>query len=118
MPPGLSDSICCRALSTWFLVIPQVANSFAYYGSLASDSVLVLLKPLIEEKVGKRLHPTYSYLRIYYKDADLKRHTDRPSCEYSATLCIQCSPHESVGGETDKIQTIKKCVRPSAKATC
>jgi len=71
---------------------PQVANSFAYYGSLASESVLVLIQPLIELAVGKRLHPTYSYMRIYYKDADLKRHTDRPSCEYSATLCIKCDP--------------------------
>ncbi len=72
---------------------PQTPNSFSYYGSLFTESLLLLLKPIMEKHLGIELFPTYSYMRIYYKDADLARHTDRPSCEYSATLCIQCDPN-------------------------
>jgi hypothetical protein len=35
------------------------------------------------------LYPTYSYGRIYFKDAVLEIHKDRPSCEYSATVAIE-----------------------------
>lgn len=68
----------------------QSPNSFSYYGALFTESLLLLLKPVVEAHVGVELLPTYSYMRIYYKDAILEKHTDRPSCEYSATLCIQC----------------------------
>jgi hypothetical protein len=68
----------------------QSPNSFSYYGALFTESLLLLLKPVIEAHVGVELLPTYSYMRIYYKNAILEKHTDRPSCEYSATLCIQC----------------------------
>lgn len=70
---------------------PQSPNSFSYYGSLFTESLLLLLKPVMEEQLGIELLPTYSYMRIYYKDSILAKHTDRPSCEYSATLCIQCN---------------------------
>jgi hypothetical protein len=69
---------------------PQSPNSFSYYGALFTESLLLLLKPVIEAHVGVELLPTYSYMRVYYKDAILEKHTDRISCEYSATLCIQC----------------------------
>lgn len=70
---------------------PQSPNSFSYYGALFTESLLLLLKPIIEAHVGVELFPTYSYMRIYYKDSILEKHTDRPSCEYSATLCIRCN---------------------------
>ena len=69
----------------------QVTNSFSFYGALFTESLLLLLKPVMEQQLGIELYPTYSYMRIYYKDAALAKHTDRPSCEYSATLCIQCN---------------------------
>lgn len=72
---------------------PQSPNSFSYYGALFTESLLLLLKPVMETHLGVELSPTYSYMRIYYKDSILDRHTDRPSCEYSATLCIQCDPN-------------------------
>ena len=34
------------------------------------------------------LEETYSYSRKYYRGAYLKSHADRPSCEISATLCL------------------------------
>ena len=37
---------------------------------------------------------TYTYARIYKNSSVLKRHSDRPECQYSVTLCL--------GGEYDK----------------
>ena len=66
----------------------QCKNSFAKYGILCYESLLLLLKPLMEKHIGKELCPTYSYTRIYYKNSKLDKHKDRSSCEYSATICI------------------------------
>uniref|UniRef100_A0A6C0B7D1 Ferrochelatase n=1 Tax=viral metagenome TaxID=1070528 RepID=A0A6C0B7D1_9ZZZZ len=66
----------------------QCPTSFAKYGLLCYEALLLTLKPIIETQVGKELIPTYSYSRIYYKDSVLEKHRDRPSCEYSATICI------------------------------
>ena len=46
------------------------------------------LKYGIENVINKKLHECYSYYRNYYNDAILRRHRDRPSAEYSATICI------------------------------
>jgi hypothetical protein len=67
----------------------QVQNSFSYYSSSFTETLLLLYKEKIEKIVGKELEPTYSYYRIYYNGAELKKHTDRESCEYSATICIK-----------------------------
>ena len=63
-------------------------KSFSKYGLLCYESLLLTLKPIIETHIGKELLPTYSYVRIYYKDSILEKHKDRPSCEYSATICV------------------------------
>ena len=90
------EDVMCYNKSTLPGLFPfgdtQSPNSFSFYGALFTESLLLLLKPVIEAHVGVELLPTYSYMRIYYKDAILVRHTDRPSCEYSATICIQCDP--------------------------
>tara|TARA_Y100000389_G_scaffold153040_1_gene153175 strand:- start:21794 stop:23836 length:2043 start_codon:yes stop_codon:yes gene_type:complete len=44
--------------------------------------------PLIEKIVGKRLHPSYTYLSAYIKGSDLPAHTDRPDCEYTVSFII------------------------------
>ena len=36
-----------------------------------------------------KLFPTYAYWRYYVFGADLKQHTDRPSCEISVTVCLK-----------------------------
>jgi len=66
----------------------QVENGFSVYSPLIFDSLLLHLQPTMERVTGKKLLPSYTYARIYYKDADLKIHTDRPSCEYSATITL------------------------------
>ena len=66
----------------------QSPNSFAWYGSIHSEALLQFLKPTIEQITDTQLYESYSYARNYYNGAILQRHIDRPSCEYSATICI------------------------------
>ncbi len=42
----------------------------------------------VEEITGRALYPTYSFLRFYKEGCELKRHTDRPSCEFTLSLCL------------------------------
>lgn len=67
---------------------PQTPTSFAANGGTIFDPLLLMIKPVMEKVTGKNLLPTYSYARIYYTESVLGRHTDRPSCQYSATICI------------------------------
>jgi len=62
---------------------------FAVYGLSAAESLLLLLQNKAEEIFKKELYPTYTYSRIYYNDAKMKKHTDRDSCEYSVSLCVE-----------------------------
>lgn len=66
----------------------QVPGAYAHYGDIAMDTLLLRVLPIMEEKTGLKLMPTYSYARIYQKGSELKRHKDRPSCEISTTLCL------------------------------
>jgi len=65
-----------------------VHNAFSYYCGAVTETLLVHLQDTIEKVVDKELFPTFSYGRILYKDSFLEKHTDRESCEYSATICI------------------------------
>lgn len=53
-----------------------------------ADRLLEELTDVISEASGKKLVPTYSYARIYTTGNILPKHTDRPSCEYSISLCL------------------------------
>ena len=64
----------------------QVIGAKVGYSNPAFDLLLALLKPKVEKSYGKRLHPTYTFFRIYKNGHDLKKHQDRPSCEVSVTL--------------------------------
>jgi len=63
-----------------------IDNCFCWYGPV--DHLLVTLKPQMEELTGYQLTPTYSFGRIYYKNAVMKEHMDRNACEISATVNI------------------------------
>ena len=70
----------------------QCPHSFVNYGHSVCEALLLTVQPIIEGVTGKRLSPTYSYSRIYWKGAILEEHTDRPSCQYSVTLCLGNNP--------------------------
>jgi len=67
---------------------PQCPLSEAVHGALVFDSLLERLLPNFEIASGKKLYPTYAYARLYAPGEELKIHTDRPSCEISATITL------------------------------
>ena len=66
----------------------QCPKSEAIHGAIAFDKLLIDLLPYFEKASGKRLYPTYSYARLYAPNDELTIHTDRESCEISATVTL------------------------------
>ena len=64
----------------------QCPGAYAHYADNAMEILLMMVKPTIEKFTGLNLIETYSYARLYTKGNELKRHTDRISCEISATM--------------------------------
>ena len=58
------------------------------YADPLMESILLHLKPTMEQVTGLSLFPTYSYLRIYEPGAVLARHKDRHACEISASVTL------------------------------
>ena len=65
------------------------------YGDLIFDTLLMGKVSQLQEITGEELVPQYSYYRLYNKGSELKRHTDRESCEISLTLCLGYDSHYS-----------------------
>jgi hypothetical protein len=72
----------------------QVPNAYSFSRTFCTESFLMTMLPFMEAQTNKKLLPTYSYGRIYFQDAVLQIHKDRPSCEFSATLPIQTHGQE------------------------
>src|SRR5579862_8364022 len=66
----------------------QVPGTPSYYGDFMMDGLLNTLLPQIEQACGLKLFPTYSYFRVYKRGDALPKHSDRPACEISVTLCL------------------------------
>jgi hypothetical protein len=63
-------------------------SAFKSYADPLAEVVLKDSIPYIENVVGHKVFPTYSYSRIYLKGDELTPHVDRPSCEISVTVNI------------------------------
>jgi len=66
----------------------QAPGDFSKYGDPIFDTLLSLSLEQIQTLTGRDLVPTYTYHRLYTLGTELKRHSDRPSCEISTTLCL------------------------------
>jgi hypothetical protein len=66
----------------------QVSGSFSRYNFPPYKELHFLVKKEIEPILGIDLHPTYYFDRFYFVGQELKRHSDRPSCEVSVSLQI------------------------------
>jgi hypothetical protein len=64
----------------------QVEKAFSAAAPALTETLLDVMTPVLSQAINCELYPTYSYLRIYVKGAELEKHQDRPSCEVSATL--------------------------------
>jgi len=87
----IHSKMACGMLSRGDALVPATP---ACYGDSATDGLLEHLQPRVEAYAGRRLTPTYSYLRIYKQGDVLPSHRDRPACEFSLSLSIGQIPDE------------------------
>ena len=72
----------------------QVPGTPAAYADPAMEELLSRTQVLIENVAGVEVYPTYSYFRVYKYADVLPRHTDRPACELSLTVCLGYIPDQ------------------------
>lgn len=70
------------------LTARAVDEAEAAGGDFFMDGLLADIAPRVERATGISVWPTYSYLRVYRHGDVLRKHTDRPACEISLTLCL------------------------------
>jgi len=66
----------------------QMNGDTFFNGDSLTQSLLLSKKNIIEKATGLELWPTYSFWRMYTFSSFLKTHTDRKSCEISATVMV------------------------------
>lgn len=64
------------------------SSAFGYYSDPLIEVMLKECLPIVEKETNLKLHPTYSYSRVYQENEQLLPHTDRPSCEVSVTVNV------------------------------
>ena len=97
----------------------QVPGVYSIYADHVMETLLVKMIPIMKEKTGLDLIPTYSYARVYERNAILKRHKDRPSCEISTTLNLGGDPWPifiDPTGSNNVIDEYKNIHKPNAPA--
>jgi hypothetical protein len=83
----ISENIKVLEASSYFVYgDTQVEKAFSAAAPAITETLLDVMTPILSKMINCELYPTYSYLRIYVKGADLEKHQDRPSCEVSATV--------------------------------
>jgi hypothetical protein len=95
----------------------QVPGVYSIYADHVMETLLVKTLPVMKERTGLDLIPTYSYARVYEKGSILKRHKDRPSCEISTTVNLGGDPwpiYIDPTGENNVIDEYKSIVKPGA----
>lgn len=82
----------------------MVNSSFSWYSPMCFEALSnSLIKDIVESVIGEEVYPTYSYSRIYCKGAEMKKHVDRSSSEFSVSCCIDVDttvPNWPLGVET------------------
>ncbi len=68
----------------------QVERGYAAYGLPVTETLLDMLADPVAAAAGSAVFPTYSYSRAYLKGATLAPHTDRPACEISCSVTLDC----------------------------
>lgn len=63
-------------------------TSYCFYGDPLIETILQTSINGLQDVIGYKLLPTYSYTRLYGKGDELKNHRDRSSCEISGTLAL------------------------------
>lgn len=79
---------CKRAENGTMFLDGTAPGAMSSAGDVFMDALLMDLLPFAEDVSRAKLFPTYSYFRVYSRGDLLDKHTDRPSCEISLSLCL------------------------------
>ncbi len=90
----------------------QVPETYAVYGDVAMETLLLKLQPKVEKETGLKLLPNYAYTRIYKRGDELKKHIDRFSCEISTTINLGGEPWPIYVKPIGKIEGVKIDLKP------
>lgn len=63
-------------------------TGYEYYADPLVEVLLLKCKDAVEQAVGKKLLPSYSFSRIYQPGEELSDHIDREACEISVTVNV------------------------------
>ena len=91
MTKGIAQ-ICTGAqgqIETW-----TVDTARAHYSHQVTEFLLLKFAPVVEEVTGKKVFPTYSYMRIYKHGSELKKHKDRAACEFTLSIALGCDSRD------------------------
>ena len=66
----------------------QIDGSLARWMHPKYKESFYIVKATVEDIIKEKLYPTYYYDRFYFKNQELKKHTDRGSCEISVSIHI------------------------------
>jgi hypothetical protein len=69
----------------------QVVGSKIIYNHIPLVQLLCEKTNQVSKLLGEPVLPTYAFSRVYRKGSSLMRHSDRPSCEISLTVNLDCS---------------------------
>lgn len=72
----------------WKLNYKDDNSLYSYFADPLTEVILTEVQGKIEEVVGQKVLPTYSFARIYQPGEQLKAHVDRESCEISTTVSV------------------------------
>lgn len=95
---GLVPLEICEIVTTYALMkqvleyspetVSHREGTHAVYSDTLMESILLSLKPKVENITQLDLYPTYSYYRVYKPGDTLPIHKDRAACEISVTACM------------------------------
>jgi hypothetical protein len=68
------------------------AASVALYGDPLGDAMTWRLTHLARAAVGREVHPSYGFLRVYWASAELPMHTDRAGCDLTMSVAVARDP--------------------------
>jgi len=72
--------------------VQQVKGSEEMYNTKSLNIVNQILTEKIKDYTKiENLYATYAFYRKYFKNQKLDKHTDRPECEISITICLATS---------------------------
>lgn len=71
-----------------YVIDDQCPLSKSFYADTLIETLLLTSCKKLSEISGVDLLPQYSYARVYAKGDHLKKHIDRPECQFSVTVCL------------------------------